>query len=128
MAECSVCLPLSKAQLDVVIKVLKSASPMVQLTAVHHTGPVIRYGIFPPHKPRPDIHALYAVDIPDQLGQIRILFTEEQKKQMKEEGIEPCDYVEVESTDLRSEPIGMRYAIVLPPHSMKYAINVPEKK
>jgi len=123
MAECAVCLPLSEAQLHTVKKVLGlKEAPVVQLSAVHKDH-VIRYGMIPPGKPRHDFHPLYLVDIPDPLHQMRIFFTDEQKKLMKEEGIELCDFVEVEPIELKTPPPVSRYAILVP-HNTKYAIPV----
>jgi len=129
MAECSICLPLNEAQLEVVKRVLGlQESPVVQLTAVHKTDHVIRYGMIPPGEPHHKFHPLYLVDIPDPLQQMRVFFTDAQKKQMRGEGIEPCDYVEVEPVKVKlDDPKGVRYGILLP-HNMKYAIPIPPAK
>lgn len=117
MAECSPFLELNQAQLDVVARVIGPGCPVVQATAEHHAGPVLKYGIVPPDKKPPGIHALYGVEIPEKPGHVGIYLTEVQKEQLQCAGVKPCDYVEV-------EPIGVKYGIVFP-NVMRYAIPVP---
>jgi hypothetical protein len=104
MAECSsdrVFQELNKAQCDVIARVLKLNPPVVQAVGT-------RYGMLTPGEKRPDIHALYAVEIPEKPDRVRIYFTDAQKKQMQSAGNTPCDYFDVES-------IGLKYGIVMPP-------------
>lgn len=108
-------LELNKAQLDVIARVFKC--PVVQLTAAHHTGPVIKYGMLPHGKAPHDIHTLYAVEIPDKPGRVGIYLTDSQKEEFQRAGVKPCDYVEV-------EPIGLKYGIVIPPVT-RYGMAVP---
>ncbi len=117
MAGCSIYLDLNKAQLETISKVLGGQCPVVQPVPAHQTGPVLKYGIYPPGKPPHNVHTLYAVDIPEKPGHFTIHFTEEQKDQLKCAGASVCDYIEVES-------IGLRYGIVMP-HVMRYAMPVP---
>lgn len=123
MADCSVFLDLTPAQLEVIAKVLRLDPPVVQLSPK-----IIRYGMLPAGKTRSDVRALYAIDLPDKPGHVGICLTDAQKKQMACAGVKPCDYVEVTS-------IGLRYGIVLPPTVkyglppvVKYALPTPSKR
>jgi hypothetical protein len=99
-------------------KVLGPECSAVQLTADHQAGPVMRYGIVPPDKAPPNVHALYAVPIAGK-RQVGIHLTSAQKEQLECAGVKHCDYVEV-------EPIGLRYGIVVP-HVFKYGMPPPAR-
>jgi hypothetical protein len=73
--------------------------------------------MFPPGKGSGGVHAMYAVEIPEKPGQVRIHFTDVQKSQLKCAGVNVCDYIEVES-------IGLKYGIVMP-SVMRYAMPTP---
>ncbi|MGD0014582.1 MAG: hypothetical protein ABSD56_09175 [Bryobacteraceae bacterium] len=113
MAQCSpsrVFLELNKAQLDVIVRVLKLNPPVVEAIGT-------KYGMLTSGEKRPDIHTLYAVEIPEKPDRVRIYFTDAQKKQMQSAGNRPCDYFDVKS-------IGPKYGIVVP-HMTKYGIPPP---
>lgn len=118
MDGCSVFLELNKEQLDVIARVLGPDCSAVQLTAEHHSGPVIRYGIIPPDKAPQNVHAMYGVPIPGK-RQVGIHFTQAQKEQLECAGVTACDYVEV-------EPIGLKYGVVIP-HVTKYGMPPASK-
>jgi hypothetical protein len=88
---------------------------------------VLKYGIMPPSQKPANLHLKYGITLPGSPGSVRIILTDKRKADLKNQGVSPCDFVDVAPTAMMKYGIAPMINNQPPAISPKYGIILPVK-